>query len=439
MTTSMRQASLILSLLAAWVAIAAWQYHEFTHERERERADVLRQSDVLRQALLGGVRAHRRLGRVFEDQMQAVLDDITQTAGVTAVRITDEAGRISLSAGQTSLLSTVETSPLWLPHGLQTSGQTEMDLAMLGQGRGGGGPAWQQEMAESGQPLRFHITLLMDRAAMDAAILSAAQLRVILTLSGGGVLAAMAFASRSALRALEARSQTELLRREKERLEELSQAASGLAHETRNPLGVIRAGLQKRLGDAAAPEDESRLKLLVEECDRVTARINQFLAYARPQSAEFAPVEVGVLFEELQGLLQPDLEARQVQLRLCDDAGLAGSAIVADNNLLRQVLFNLLQNAISFSPSGKTIDVRLVKCATEIVAIEIADRGPGVRAEEVHRLFSPYFTTRPGGAGLGLAIVKRLVCEQGWSIRYQHRPGGGSLFLIEDIRVATTA
>lgn len=435
---AVRKAAVAVALLLAWFVFALWQHHEFGHERDRIRADLVRQSEVLRQAFLGGARAHRRLGRVFEEQMQAVMEEITGTSGVLAIRMEDEDRWLSIAAGKTDLLAaTDDSTPQWLPQGLQTTEQVELLVLPRGQGQGGGGPSWARDLETEGQQLNLSLTLLMDRAAADAAIHSAAQQRIAMVLAGGAVLAALGVAWAALVRTIEARSQAQLLQAEKQRLEDLSQAASGLAHETRNPLGVIRAGLQKLMlnGSSSAPADgPSRLRLLVEECDRVTARINQFLAYARPQTADLKATRVAPLIDELTVLLQPDLDGAEVQLQSRIEPGC--EAIVADANLLRQVLFNLLQNAISFSPQGETVELHLSRAHAGTATISIADRGPGVATEMADHLFAPYATTRKGGTGLGLAIVSRLSQQQGWNVRYKRRPDGGSLFLIEGVRVA---
>ena len=100
MRGSLRNTLVALALLATWLVFAAWQYHEFGHERKREQTDLMRQSEVLRQALLGGASAHRRLGRVFEEQMQAVFDEITETSGVIAVRLEAVGEGIVMNAGE---------------------------------------------------------------------------------------------------------------------------------------------------------------------------------------------------------------------------------------------------------------------------------------------------------------------------------------------------
>ncbi len=437
MRTTFGKTAVVVALVVAWLGLAAWQRHEFGHERNRIRADLLRQSQVLRQALSGGARAHRRLGRVFEEQMRAVMEELTGTSGVLAIRMEDDDGWLSIDAGATELLKTANDHALWLAQGLQTSQQIELQVLPRGLGQGAGGPGWARDLEVEGQPLELQLTLLMDRSAADAAIRSAANLRIAVVLAGGVVLAALGVAWGAMLRSVEARTQTRLLRVEKQRLEALSQAASGLAHETRNPLGVIRGGLQNLIhnGSPSSPSAvRPRLRLLLEECDRVTARINQFLAYARPQSADLQAVSLGHLIDELGILLQPDLEAAEVQLRPRIESGC--ESVVADANLLRQVLFNLLQNAIGFSPPGEIVEVQVTRGPSGTATLRVADRGPGVADDMVGQLFSPYATNRSGGTGLGLAIVSRLSQEQGWTVRYEDRPQGGSLFMIEGVRVA---
>jgi signal transduction histidine kinase len=211
---------------------------------------------------------------------------------------------------------------------------------------------------------------------------------------------------------------------------DLSQAAAGLAHETRNPLGLIR-GWTQRWAEAGSDSHNGRqqAQAVIEECDRVTARINQFLAFARPsepQAERFDPAEV---VEELAVLLESDLSARQLTLRHTA----TGSTALADREMLRQALFNLLQNAVQASPENAVVETTVARGRHGTLRIEVADRGPGVPGETVDRLFTPYFTTRAGGTGLGLAIVRRIAATHGWEVGYTPRPGGGAIFWLDGI------
>jgi signal transduction histidine kinase len=115
----------------------------------------------------------------------------------------------------------------------------------------------------------------------------------------------------------------------------------------------------------------------------------------------------------------------------CDNK--STGVIRADRELFRQAMFNLVQNAIQFSPAGGTVTVTIRSDHDNQCRIEIADGGPGVARESVSSLFTPYYTTRPDGTGLGLAIVRRIAAAHGWHASYSPRPEGGSVFFLEGI------
>jgi two-component system sensor histidine kinase HydH len=199
-------------------------------------------------------------------------------------------------------------------------------------------------------------------------------------------------------------------------------------------LGLIRGWTQRLAqADATSAQRLEHAHAVIEECDRVTARINQFLAFARPRDPQVTVVDVEMMLGELAAILQPDLESAGLSLKW--DIAPVRRRVRADFEMLRQVLFNLLQNAIQFSPAGATIDVSVEAAANHRVAIRVADRGPGVPAESVESLFTPYYTTRAQGTGLGLAIVRHLAALHGWQVTYSPREGGGALFEIGGMHV----
>jgi len=232
----------------------------------------------------------------------------------------------------------------------------------------------------------------------------------------------------------EARGQADLYSTEARHLRELSQAATGLAHETRNPLGLIR-GWTQRLAQAnvTTAQRQEHAQAVMEECDRVTARINQFLAFARPRDPQLAAVDLAMMLTELAAILQPDLESAGLSLK--SNVAPAMRLVLADFEMLRQALFNLLQNAIQFSPARAAIDVSVGVVAGHVGTIRVADRGPGVPSESLESLFTPYFTTRVQGTGLGLAIVRHLAALHGWQVTYSPRDGGGAVFEIGGVHV----
>ena len=173
----------------------------------------------------------------------------------------------------------------------------------------------------------------------------------------------------------------------------------------------------------------------MEECDRVTARINQFLAFARPREPQFTVIAVEAMCRELSMILQPDLESAHLTLTWA--IAPKTHHLQGDYELLRQALFNLVQNAIEFSPADQPVELLVQQQPNNMVSIKVADRGPGVAEDAVESLFTPYFTTRANGTGLGLAIVRHIATLHGWRTSYQPRDGGGAVFELSGIHVAS--
>ncbi len=252
------------------------------------------------------------------------------------------------------------------------------------------------------------------------------------TLAGGLMLIGLGIVWRSNLRLLAERGRAELLEIESLHYRDLSRSAAGLAHETRNPLGLVRGWAERMTSLDATPEErQAQGRMLIEECDRVTARINEFLSFARPCELELTAVWPAELGAELKAILEPDLEAQQIKLTI-DTESDVGSLRV-DRELLRQALFNLIQNAIQSSAMGDTINLCIGHDESGRGRLDVMDRGPGVAVDQVDSLFSPYFTTRAAGTGLGLAIVRRIAVAHGWRASYLPREGGGSIFRLEGI------
>ena len=214
-------------------------------------------------------------------------------------------------------------------------------------------------------------------------------------------------------------------------LRELNLAAAGLAHETKNPLNIIRglAQMISRQQDAAA-EVRDRSRSIVDEADRVTAQLNEFINYSRPREVRRAPVALNAVATEVVRTLGFDLEEKDLHLHLQPDL----PRIEADEQLLRQALFNLLLNGTQALDRGGEIRVAVVPCGEGTVSLEIRDDGPGVAPEHREEIFKPYFTTHQKGTGLGLAIVQQIVLAHGWEITCHPNEPRGALFRISYIK-----
>jgi len=219
-------------------------------------------------------------------------------------------------------------------------------------------------------------------------------------------------------------------------LKEMNLAAAGLAHETRNPLNIIRGLAQMISKQKEAPtEVRSRSREIIDETDRVTAQLNEFINYSRPREVRRSAVSLGLVVGEVVRALGCDLEEKCVRLRVPEPL----PVIEADEPLLRQALFNLLINAVQAVERGGDIEVAALKQNSQGVILEIRDNGPGVPVEQRLEIFKPYFTTHQKGTGLGLAVVQQIVLAHGWEIECLSNEPRGAVFRITHLRLASTS
>lgn len=199
---------------------------------------------------------------------------------------------------------------------------------------------------------------------------------------------------------------------ERERLALVGQMAASISHNLKNPLSSMKTLLQLQLENPDLPAPLRKdCTLVVEEIDRLSAKLGQLLQYARPavrSGASQLKVAVAALAEQTVGLLRHEAERHGVVLefvRPADELFAWGSdAAVSD------ILTNLVVNAIEALTTGGTVRLALERRDAEI-AVTVTDDGPGITPEAQPRIFQPFFSTKPRGTGLGLAIVERRLAE----------------------------
>jgi signal transduction histidine kinase len=222
----------------------------------------------------------------------------------------------------------------------------------------------------------------------------------------------------SQLRAL-SDAQRELVQQEK--LAAIGRLAAGVAHEVRNPLGVIRASAAM-LRESHAPGDDAHraCDFICEEIDRLNGLIEALLAFARPTEPKLARVDATGVAERARRLAAPDAERREVALELRASAG--ALEIHADPDLLAQAVYDLICNALEAVEAGGRVRIAIAPSGSDL-SIEVADDGPGVDPGLGAQVFEPFFTTKARGTGLGLAMVERIAHAHGG--RAELQPGGG--------------
>ena len=217
-----------------------------------------------------------------------------------------------------------------------------------------------------------------------------------------------------------------------DRLSALGMLAAGVAHEIRNPLVSVRTFIQllpERLADEEFRTGVRELALGVIE--RICALINDLLAFSRPAPAEREPTDLNELVAQITRLLEAEARRRDVAVSFHGEADLA--KVVVDEAQVKQVLMNLLLNALQACGSHGSVEIttRGEEARGERwCTVTVADSGAGIPPEHVEQIFDPFFTTKDAGSGLGLYIARQIVTEHGGHITTAPRAGGGTAFTI---------
>jgi two-component system sensor histidine kinase HydH len=222
-----------------------------------------------------------------------------------------------------------------------------------------------------------------------------------------------------------------------EKLAAVGTLTAGLSHEIRNPLNaallqltVLERRIQRLAGDLHGPLLEP-LVLVKDEIRRLDHILEDFLQFARPREFIPRPVDLATVVSRVLDLLGGEAERRAIRLE-------------REEERLRQVLVNLMLNAVEATPAGGLVRVRCQPEPAEPgrgergggVAVMIEDTGPGVPAAGRDRIFEPFYTTKASGSGLGLSIVHAIVSQHGGTISVESAPGGGARFLLRLPRLA---
>ena len=218
----------------------------------------------------------------------------------------------------------------------------------------------------------------------------------------------------------------QLRTRRAERLASLGTMAAGLAHEIRNPLNAAHLQLtlvQRRLSRPAGAEVKSALEaaaLVQSEMSRLASLVDEFLDFARPQPLRLAKIDPAQTMGEIARLMTPEAVGAGVVLK-SELVGAEAARVEADDERLKQVLLNLVRNAIEATGAGGTVTLR-AGAREGGALLEVEDDGPGLPSPDAP-IFEPFFTTKSAGTGLGLAIVHRIVGDHGGRITVESRPG----------------
>ncbi len=225
--------------------------------------------------------------------------------------------------------------------------------------------------------------------------------------------------------------QDELVRKEK--LASVGQLLAALAHDIKNPLGVIRGSAQLALDEKQTDAVKREVaQYVIDEVDRLTNRINHFLRFARQKPPEARPVAAAILLEAALREWRALGKDEPITLQFNVPSGIP--ELLVDPDQVKEAVVNLLINAREGMPHGGILTVSAGAAANggapPMVEVRIADTGVGISPEHLTHVFDPFFTTKEYGTGLGLTNVKRLVEDNGGSLTIQSTEGKGTEVVV---------
>lgn len=216
--------------------------------------------------------------------------------------------------------------------------------------------------------------------------------------------------------------------RRKQQLAAFGEAAAVIAHEIRNPLGIIKTSSQVvRMKSHLAPAEDRLIGFVLEEVRRIDNLIQDILDYVRPRDLHREALDLRDVVANVAEAARPALAERGIHddVVACDGP----LSVIGDRDRLHQAFLNLVLNAMDAMPDGGKLRI-VEECQDGMAKISIADEGVGMSEEVRQRAFDPFFTTKTRGAGLGLAKVQAIIGDHGGSITCETVPGHGTKFTI---------
>jgi PAS domain S-box-containing protein len=222
------------------------------------------------------------------------------------------------------------------------------------------------------------------------------------------------------------KSQTDELIRKSDKLSLVGQLAAGIAHEIRNPLTSLRGFIQ--LLQYKSEDNKEYCDIMLSELDRINLIVGEFLILAKPHMVQFNERDINQIIRHVITLIGTQAIIKNIHLvdKLADDL----PTISCEENQLKQVIINLIKNAIEAMPTGGTIMVETGMHDEDHLFIRITDEGKGIPKEMLDKLGEPFYTTKDHGTGLGLMVCYKIIENHFGELRVQSEVNQGTTFEI---------
>jgi two-component system sensor histidine kinase HydH len=213
-----------------------------------------------------------------------------------------------------------------------------------------------------------------------------------------------------------------------EKMAAIGELAAGIAHEIRNPLGIITGSAEtvRKHGDQEIRDEMTNY--ILEESKRINGLISTFLDFARPKEPALVSCDLREVLEKTLLLLSPKAKTLGVEIKKDIPRGLL--QVLIDPDQMRQAFMNLGINALEAMPHGGVLRVVVMENARGRVVVRFSDTGKGIPKEMQTKVFDPFFTTKEGGTGLGLSIAHRIITQHGGDVILEEADEKGSTFTI---------
>ncbi|MZQ99180.1 MAG: hypothetical protein GT601_16055 [Acidaminobacter sp.] len=217
------------------------------------------------------------------------------------------------------------------------------------------------------------------------------------------------------------------LLQQQDKIEKMNQLSAGVVHELKNPLSSIKGYIQmldRRL------EDPSFVKLamsvLPAEIDRLIIMVESMLNYAKPNALKKEIFDLKKLVEDVSRFFKIEMSSHRIQLK----TELEDTLVFSSVNGIRQVLINMLFNAVEAMPAGGIIEISTKQVGNRVVLL-VHDNGSGMTQDQLERLVEPYYTTKENGSGMGIPVSNQIISELGGQLGFESVLGAGTTVIIE--------